>query len=88
MADLSKTIEILFQGTNKTGSVITSIGRDLDEMSYRVGVVTQPFAELTSAVVKLDAALATMAAAGLAVAYNESSKFESSYIELKKGRWR
>ena len=84
MADLSKTIEILFQGTNKTTGAITSIGRDLDEMNYRVGVVAQPFADLTSAVVKLDAALAALAIGGLAVAYNESSKFESSYIELKK----
>lgn len=84
MADLTKTIEILFEGTNRTGTVITSVGRELDELNYRVGTVAQPFADLTAAVGKLDAALGALAVAGLAVAYRESTKFESSYIELKK----
>jgi len=84
MADLKRTIEILFEGHNNTGTAITAVGRGLDNLNYQVASVAQPFADFTGAVVKLDAALAGLAAAGLAYAFNESSKLQSSFTELKK----
>ncbi|WP_319406182.1 phage tail tape measure protein [uncultured Desulfosarcina sp.] len=84
MADLKRTIEILFEGTNRTGTAITSVGRDLDKLNASVGSVSAPFASLTTAVVKLDAVLIAMAASGLAFAFSESSKLQSAFTELKK----
>ena len=84
MADLKRTIEILFEGTNNTGTAITAVGRGLDNLNYQVASVAQPFADFTTAVVKLDAVLAGLAAAGLTYAYSESSKLQSAFTELKK----
>ena len=84
MADITRTIEILFKGSNQVGTVISSVNSDLDAMNFSVAAATQPLADLSAAVVKLDAALAAMASAGLAFAYNESSKLQSAFTELKK----
>ena len=84
MADLKRTIEILFEGTNNTGTAITAVGRGLDTLNYQIATVAQPFADLTTAIVKLDAVLASLAAAGLTYAYSESSKLQSAFTELKK----
>ena len=84
MADLKRTIEILFEGTNNTGTAITAVGRGLDNLNYQVASVARPFADFTTAVVKLDAVLAGLAAAGLTYAYSESSKLQSAFTELKK----
>jgi TP901 family phage tail tape measure protein len=83
-ADITKTIEVLFEGTNRTGTAITAVGRDLDELNYRVGNVAAPMAALTTEVSKLDAAFGVLAAGGLLLAFNQSTKFESAYIELQK----
>lgn len=84
MADLQRTIEILFTATNRTGSVIGSVGSELDGLNANVTAIARPLSDLSTAVVKLDAALAAMAAAGLAYAFNESSKLQSAFTELKK----
>ena len=84
MADITRTIEILFKGSNQVGTVISSVNNDLDAMNFSVAAATQPLADLSAAVVKLDAALAAMASAGLAFAYSESSKLQSAFTELKK----
>ena len=84
MADLTKTIEILFKGTNQVGTVISTVGRDLDELNFSVASAVRPMADLSAAVVKLDAVLAALASAGLAYAFNESSKLQSAFTELKK----
>ena len=84
MADITRTIEILFKGSNQVGTVISSVNSDLDTLNVSVAAAARPLADLSTAVIKLDAALATMAAAGLAFAYSESSKLQSAFTELKK----
>jgi TP901 family phage tail tape measure protein len=82
MADITRTIEILFQGTNQVGGTITSVGKDLDKLNYAVGAATAPLANLTTAVLKIDAALIAMAAGGLAISINEAGKFGTSISEI------
>jgi TP901 family phage tail tape measure protein len=84
MADLTRTIEILFKGTNQVGTVISTVGRDLDELNFSVANAARPLADLSAAVAKLDAVLAALASAGLAYAFSESSKLQSAFTELKK----
>ncbi|AXS83256.1 phage tail tape measure protein [Marinobacter sp. Arc7-DN-1] len=84
MADLSKTVEIIFGGTDKTAGAITSVGRNLDALSNRVGNITGPLAGVTDSILKLDAALAALGVAALAFATKEAITFEAALIDLQK----
>lgn len=82
MANLEKTVEIIFAGVDKTSSIFSDVGKKLDQFSGKVQNVAQPLSNVADDVLKLDAALATLAAAGLAVAINESGKFGDSFKEI------
>jgi len=84
MADLEKTVSIIFSGVDKTGAVFTGIGRNLEQFSGKIQTVTQPLADVASGVLKTEAALAALAAGGLAYAYSKSIEFEGAAIELKR----
>ncbi len=83
-SDLERTVSIIFQGIDKTGNTITGIGRNLDQLSGSIGKVAQPFADLSGAVLKTEAALAALAMGGLAYAYTKSIEFEGAVIDLQK----
>lgn len=82
MANLEKTVEIIFAGVDKTSSIFSSVGKKLDQFSGKVQNVAQPLSNVADDVLKLDTALVTLAAAGLAVAINESGKFSDSFNEI------
>ena len=84
MADLQKTVEILFMGTDKTGSVITGISKNIDQFSGKIESATQPLADLATGVLKTEAALAALAAGGLAYSYAKAIEFEGAVIDLQK----
>lgn len=83
MADLKRTIEILFEGTNRTGTAISGVGRDLDKLNYSVSSVASPLASVTTAVAKLDAVLVAMAAAGIAYSVDKFADFEDVMLKVK-----
>ena len=80
MADLQKTVEILFMGTDKTGSVIAGISKNIDQFSGKIESATQPLADLATGVLKTEAALAALAVGGVPT---PSMKAENSMY-----RWR
>ncbi|BBO73466.1 hypothetical protein DSCW_08830 [Desulfosarcina widdelii] len=82
--DLTKKIELLILATNRTGPTFTAVGQGLDSLNSNVRDIAQPFADVATAVVKLDALLAALAAGGIAYAFNESSKLQTAATELKK----
>ena len=65
MADLKKTVELIFGGVDNTGGAISSVGRGLDSLVDKTGNVTGFLADITDSIVKLDLALA---AAGVGLA--------------------
>lgn len=83
MADLTRTIEILFNGTNRTGTAIKGVGADLDKLNYSVSSIAAPFATVTASVAKLDAALLALAAAGIAVSVSKFAAFEDVMLKVK-----
>lgn len=83
MADLTRTIEILFNGTNRTGTAIKGVGDDLGKLNYAVGSVAAPFASVTDAVVKLDAALAALAVAGIAYSVTKFGEFQDVMLKVQ-----
>lgn len=84
MADLQKTIDIIFQGYDKTGTALSSVGRNITSVSDKVEAIAQPFATIADYVLKADTALTALAGAGLVYAYNKSKDFESATIDLQK----
>lgn len=84
MADLSKTIELIFGGVDRTGGAINSVGRNLDMLTNKAGDITGPLAGISDSILKLDAALAALGVAALAFATKEAVSFESALIDLQK----
>lgn len=84
MADLQKTVEIIFGGVDKTGGAISSVGRNIESLSNSVGSVTGPLAGITDSILKLDVALAALGVAALAFATKEAVTFEAALIDLQK----
>lgn len=84
MADLKKTVELIFNGTDKTGSAIASVGRNLDSLTDKAGSITGPLANAADSILKLEAALVAAGAAVLAFATKEAITFEAALIDLQK----
>jgi len=84
MADLKKTVELIFGGVDNTGSAITSVGRGLDSLVDKTGDVTGVLADITDSIVKLDLALVAAGAAFLTFAAKEAVVFEAALIDLQK----
>jgi TP901 family phage tail tape measure protein len=84
MADLQKTIEIIFGGVDRVSTVVTTIDRNVSQMADGIGSATAPLASLHDGLLKTEAAAAALAAGGLALAYAKSVEFESAVIELEK----
>jgi TP901 family phage tail tape measure protein len=84
MADLRKTIQVIFQGTDDMAGALGSVGSGIDKFAGKVNSATQPLADFTDSLLKSEAALAAMAIGGLAFAFAKSIEFEGAAIELKK----
>jgi len=79
MADLKKTIEIIFGGKNEISSTIGTIERDMRSLSGTLQDVSAPFAKITESVMKLDVALAGLALGTIYKAIDSSMKFNQSF---------
>jgi len=84
MANLTKTIELIFGGVDKTGGAIASVGRNLDAFTDKAGKITGFMADVADTVLKLEGALVTAGAAMLAFATKEAISFEAALIDLQK----
>ncbi|MCE0760668.1 phage tail tape measure protein [Marinobacter sp. G11] len=82
MADLKKTVDLIFNGTDKTGGAISSVGRGLDSLTDKVGSVTGPMASVTDSIIKLDAALAAAAIGITGYAIKISDDFQTAFAEI------
>ena len=82
MADLSKTVELIFGGVDNTGAAISSVGSGLDSIAGKVGSITGPLADVTDSILKLDAALAAAAVGVTAYAVKISDDFDTAFGEI------
>lgn len=82
MTDLEKTVKIIFAGEDQVSKAINSVGKGLDSLSGNVVKATQPLADFTDSILKIDAVLATLAAGGLAFAVVSAGKFGDSFNEI------
>jgi len=84
MADVERTVAIIFQGVDKTGTAISGVGRKIGSLADTVQNAAKPLADLGDAVLKVDAALAALAVGGLVYATKKSFEFETSVVNLEK----
>ncbi|MFC6672520.1 phage tail tape measure protein [Marinobacterium aestuariivivens] len=82
MADLQKTIEIIFAGENRTSASVQSVARDLDTLQSSVGDITGPLANLSSTILTTEASALALGAAFIGVAVNEAGQFKESVAEI------
>lgn len=84
MADLEKTVKILFNGDDQISKTISSISSNVSDFGSKMGDIADPWANIADSVLKVDAAMTALAVGGLAYAFTKSMEFESSVIELNK----
>jgi len=83
MADLKKTIEVTLAGTDKgLSKTLRAANKSLDEFSGNVQDVTGPLADIGRKAAMTEAALISMAVAGLAYAGKKAADFDSSFREI------
>lgn len=83
MADLSRTVEVIFGAVDKnTKATIDSIGGSLATFDAGIQKVADPVANFTEGLLKAEAGVAALAAAFLTASANESSKFGEKMEEI------
>jgi len=84
MADLERTVEIIFKSIDQTGSGLSSVSGKLNDFERSIGKVSAPLASLAGDIIKTEAAVLGLAAAYGIYAVSEAAKFESAQIDLNK----
>jgi len=84
MADVRKTIEIVFQGDDQLTGTVGGMSSAFGQLESGVLAVAEPLSKLADGILAADATLAALAIGGLTYAFQKSKEFENSLIELKK----
>lgn len=79
---ISKTVDVIFNGVDKTSRGVDSVLNNIQNASGRVQAVAQPFADLTTTILKLEAAVALSGAALTAYAIKTAGDFDTSFREI------
>jgi TP901 family phage tail tape measure protein len=79
---LEKTIEIIFQGDDRTAPAFSSVDQNFSQFSKGVENMAGKLATVTDSVIKLDLALAAMAIGGIALAIKEAGDFDTQFREI------
>ncbi len=82
MADASKTIELIFQGVDKTAAATQAALRNLESFSGGVKTLTQPVADFTLGAAKLEAGLLAAGAAMTVFAVKTAGDFDTSFRQI------
>lgn len=84
MADITKTIEIIFAGVDNLGSTLDSIGGGISKVGQGVQQATQPLADITDSILLTSAAITALGVAALTFSASAAIDLENSFIELQK----
>lgn len=84
MADVRKTIEILFKGVDQASSTIKDISGGIDDFAGNVGKISGPLADLGTKALVAEGAVLGLASAFVGYAYTATEKYESAALDLQK----
>lgn len=82
MADLERTIDIVFGGIDNTGSALQSVSSGISSLENKVSSVTGPLADFSKNILSLEVAALSVGAAMAGVAINEAGQFGDSVAEI------
>lgn len=82
MADAQKTIDLIFNGIDKTGAATQAALGNAQKFSSSLQNVTQPIAEFTVAAVKLEAGLLAAGLAMTVFAVKTAGDFDTSFRQI------
>ncbi len=82
MADINKTIEVVFGAVDQTKSGINSALDGYDTFDKKIQSVAQTGANFTESLLKAEVAIATVGVAMTAVAINQAGEFQGSISEI------
>jgi TP901 family phage tail tape measure protein len=82
MADIQRTVEIIFGAVDNTGSGMSSVASSLNSTVNAASNITKPLSEVADFALKAEAAVLAMGATFLTVAVNEASKFGEKIEEI------
>lgn len=84
MADLSKTIQIVFESVDNTGTGIAALSKGVGDLAGNLQSATEPFANLSKAILAFDALVVGLAATLGSAAIEESRQFQVSIAAVAK----
>lgn len=84
MADAKRTIELVFEGVDKTGAATQAALNNTQKFAGSVQSATQPVADFTVAALKFEAALLASAVAVTAFSVSVAGDFQSALVDLQK----
>jgi len=84
LADITKTIEIIFGAVDDTGNALGSVSNNINSATDSIGNITSPLANVTEGLLKTEAAVLALAAAYGGFALSEAIKFQDAQIDLAK----
>jgi TP901 family phage tail tape measure protein len=82
MADLKKTIDIVFGAVDNTGKTVKGIGRNIDALGRSAGDIAGPLSSVTDSVLKVDAAIVALGVAMAGIAVKEAAEFQTAFNEI------
>ena len=84
MADLSRTIQIVFEAVDNTGTGISALSKGIGDLAGNLEAATAPFANLTKSIIAFDALVVGLAATLGGAAIKETAQFEESMYLVAK----
>lgn len=83
MADLTKTVKVLFQGQDSITPSLKTMSRNMESFGSGLSKVADPFVGIATSVLALDAAIAALAVGGVAFAVGKFAAFEDVMLKVK-----
>lgn len=82
MADAQKTIELIFQGVDKTGAATAAAVKNLESFGGSLKGATQPVADFTVAALKVEAGVLAVGAAFTTFAVKSAADFDAAFRQI------
>lgn len=82
MADVVRSIDIIFGATDQTGTAISGVSSKMDSLQGSVNDIAEPLANVANKILAFETALGVLAAGGMAVATSKASEFGLSFAEI------
>ena len=84
MADVEKTIEIIFGAVDKTGNVTRNIARDMNTLGSSVENASQPLENIFDLTSKVALSIAAVGVAAVGFSIHAAVQFEEAMLDLQK----